>query len=191
MLMPRAPAAHTCHPFHARLSAIDRTVSPCPAFLTAARNKQAPPTWMPRLGWQGVQQCPLWSPGPGLTSKACHNWASGAGRSFPAVDAAGCHPVPFLYPDTHSQLPEAPATVGSQLRPPSPVSGQELPSLKSCSLPREGGLCVHRQVNGLLIWFTSEGTSQFLNSCGIHRSLCYKPLLLTGFASKACPSIPW
>lgn len=109
MLMPRAPAAHTCHPSHARLSARDRTVSPCPAFLTPARDKQAAPAWMPRLGWQGVQQCLLWSPGSGLTSKICHNWAFGADRSPPAVDAAGCHLDPLHDPDTHPQLPGAPA----------------------------------------------------------------------------------
>lgn len=32
-----------------------------------------------------------WTPGPGLTSKACHGWASSPGRSLPAGDAAGCH----------------------------------------------------------------------------------------------------
>lgn len=162
----------------------------CPAFLTPARDKQATPTWMPRLGWQGVQQCPLRSPGPGLTSKACHGLDF---RCWQDPSCCGrCRVLPRPTPrPRHSSASRSTAIASSQMRTPLGVtfSGQELPCPKSCFLTqRRWPMC---PVTGkwpppVFVQVTSERPSQFLSS-----SLCCKPSLFTGVAPNAHPSIPW
>lgn len=121
----------------------NRTVSPYQAFSTPARGKQAPPTWMPRLGWQGQQWRQFWRPGPGLTSKACHGWASGVGRS-PSCSRCFRVPLhdPLRDPDTHSQLPGVLAMAGPQLKSPS----KESPSVDKSRLAKNHTLSPERVV---------------------------------------------
>lgn len=63
--LPSADAHGSCSP-PLPGSQPDRTVSPCPAFLTPARDKQALST---RLGWRSMRQCPPGVQGLGSAPK--------------------------------------------------------------------------------------------------------------------------
>lgn len=123
-------------------------------------------------------------------------WAPGAGRSPPAVAAAGCHPDPLHDPETHSPLPGASAQAGFPLKPPS----KESPSVDKRRLnrrqPPSPGRVVcafsdRKTASPVCNQVTSQGSSWSLTSSRIPSSLCDKPLPLPGVPPKVQLGRPW
>lgn len=137
------------------------------------------------------------SPGPRLTFKACHSWASGVGMS---PSRSGCCRVPrrpcsmpqTLIPSSQEHWPWL-----AHSRSPPPRSHLQWTGVaftKLMLLPQGGGSA--RSVTGkwpptVFIQVISKGPCLLPGFRGIPGRFCYKPLALTGVDPRACFSIPW